>query len=384
MGGSRHVSVDPGTGQLRTRRTTRHDRSPVRTGPDGTIGGGPDAIRFVAPADHPVLAPLARLRLRPADRPLVGLGDAVASGQPIIEHCRETFLLDVPSRGELSELLPGEEVDLALLPQSGPIGRPHAKPGDRARLLFTGPDGTARVALGRSPQVIVSPVDGEVEELEAGHLGIRSAGIGLVGRIAWGQPVQGRLLLGVTSPDAELRASAIDIAAAGSILVAGARLDIEALTRARAIGVAGIICGGLVGRELRQLEESDIRQRAALHATAPFAVLAVDGYGRRIVPTHAWELLVAAAGRPVGLFPESRLAVVGGEPGGIDLPEHGSSAVRITSGEGAGRVARLVGLAGPMRRPGGMYLPCGFIEETGPDGTPRRRIVPLSDLERLG
>lgn len=383
MGGGGHVSIDPGTGQLRSRRPARPGRTPLRTEPDGPIGGGADPIRFISPADHPMLAPLARLRLRPADRPLVGLGDAVASGQPLIEHCRETFLLEVPSRGALAELLPGDEVDLALLPHGGPIGRVHARPGDRARLLFTGPDGTARVALGRSPQIIASPVDGEVEEFEAGHLGIRSGGIGLAGRIGWGQPVRGRLLLGVTSPDAELRASAIDIAAAGSILVAGARLDIEALTRARAIGVAGIICGGLVGRELRQLEESDVRQRAALHPTAPFAVVALDGYGRRIVPTHAWELLVAAAGRPVGLFPDSRLAIVGGEVGDLHLPEHVAGEVRITSGEGAGRVARLVGLAGPVRRPGGMYLACGFIEETGPDGTPRRRIVPLSDLERM-
>lgn len=377
------MSIDPGTGQLRTRRTGRPGRSAVRTEAAGLVGGGTDPIRFVAPADHPMLAPLARMRLRPADRPLVRLGDAVISGQPLMEHCRETFLLEVPARGGLAELVPGDEVDLALLPQGGPIGRVHARPDDRARLLFTGPDGIARVALGRSPQVIVSPVDGEVEELEAGHLAIRSGGIGLAGRIAWGQPVQGRLLLGVTSPDAELRASAIDIAAAGSILVAGARLDIEALTRARAIGVAGIICGGLVGRELRQLEESDARQRAALHTTAPFAVVALDGYGRRIVPTHAWELLVAAAGRPVGLLPDSRLAVVGGDVGGLDLPEHSPGEVRITSGEGVGRVARLVGLAGPVRRSGGMYLSSGFIEETGLDGTPRRRIVPLSDLERL-
>ena len=143
------------------------------------------------------------------------------------------------------------------------------------------------------PQTLASPVDGEVEELGAGHIGLRAAGVGLVGRIGWGQPVHGRLMLGVSSPDAELRASAIDIAAAGSILVAGARLDIEALTRARAIGVAGIICGGLVGRELRQLEESDQRQRAALHSTTPFAVIALDGYGRRV---RAGARLGAAGG----------------------------------------------------------------------------------------
>ncbi len=378
------MTPDATAGQHRPRRPVRGGRAIVRVGAGvPTADTAVDPVRFLTPADRATFAPVARLRLHPADRALVDLGEIVTSGQPVIEHCRETFLLEVPARGAFTELAPGDEVDLGLLPAGGPIGRQHARSGDRARLLFVGPDGVARVALGRSPQIIASPVDGEVEEVEAGHIAIRSGGIGLVGRIAWGQPVHGRLLLGVASPDAELRASAIDIAAAGSILVAGARLDIEALTRARAIGVAGIICGGLVGRELRQLEESDIRQRAALHTTAPFAVVALDGYGRRIVPTNAWELLVAAAGRPVGLFPDSRLVVIGGDPAALDLSEHEPDAVRITSGEGSGRVARLVGLAGPMRRPGGSYLACGFIEETGADGSPRRRIVPLSDLERL-
>jgi hypothetical protein len=344
---------------------------------------GPDPVRFLAPADRPVAFPLARLRYRPADRPLVGLGEMVTSGQPLIEGFRETFLLEVPARGDIAQLEPGDEIDVESLPAGSSVNRQQVRSDDRARLLFIGPDGIARIALGRSPQIVTSPVEGEVEEAAAGHIAIRAAGLGLTGRIGWGQPVHGHLMLGVSAPDAELRATAIDIAAAGSILVAGARLDIEALTRARAIGVAGIICGGLVGRELRQLEESDVRQRASLHATAPFAVVALDGYGRRIVPALAWELLVAAAGCPVGLFPDSRLVVVGGEPAGLDLPVHEPAAVRITSGEGAGHVARLVGLAGPMRRPGGAYLPSGFIEETGPDGTPRRRVVALSDLERL-
>jgi hypothetical protein len=348
------------------------------------LASGPDPMRFLARAERPVLAPLARFRVHAADRVLVAPGELVAAGQPVLEQHRETVVVEVSSRGPLAELRPGDEVDPAMLPPGGALGRSGPKPGERARLLYVGADDLARVAVGRSVQVLASPVDGEVEEVTAGQLSIRTAGVGLGGRIGWGQPVSGRLMLGVPSPDAELRASAIDIAAAGSILVAGARLDIEALTRARAIGVAGIICGGLVGRELRQLEESDTRQRAALHVTAPFAVVALDGYGRRILPTLAWDLLVAAAGRPAGLFPESRLVVIGGEPTDLDLSDHEPGVVRITSGEGTGRLARLVGLAGPVRRSGGMYLPCGFIEETGPDGSPRRRIVPLSDLERLG
>ena len=55
-----------------------------------------------------------------------------------------------------------------------------------------------------------------------------------------------------------------------------------------------------------------------------------------------------------------------------------------TAGESAGRVVRLVGLAGPVRAGSAGYQPAGFIEETTADGEVRRRIVPLADLERLG
>ena len=170
-------------------------------------------------------------------------------------------------------------------------------------------------------------------------------------------------ILAVSSPDAELRSGAVDISAAGAILVAGARLDIEALTRARAIGVAGIICGGVVGRELQQVEESDQRQRASVHALTPFAILALDGFGRRPIPTLAWDLLAAAAAdeRLVGILPDARLAVVGGEPSTLPVSDWPADAVRVAAGDGAGRTGRLVGLAGPVRRPGGIYQSAGYV-----------------------
>ena len=211
-----------------------------------------------------------------------------------------------------AQLKPGDVIDAAHLEGAG--GGSHGpRPGDRARLLFHGPDGRDRVALGRHVSIVTSPVDGTVESVAAGALLLRANGLGLHADVGWGQPVSGQLVIGVPSPDAELRASAVDIGAAGAIIVAGARLDIEALTRARAIGAAGIICGGVVGRELRQLEESDRRQRAALHASAPFALIALDGYGRRPIPGPLWDLFLAAAGRRVGLIPEANLCVISGE-----------------------------------------------------------------------
>jgi hypothetical protein len=253
-------------------------------------------------------------------------------------------------------------------------------------LLYVEPGRAAHAVVARSPEPVASPVDGVVVTVGADGLLIRASGLGLTGPVGWGQPVVGRVVMGVTGPDEELRASAIDISAAGAVLVAGARLDIEAVTRARAIGVAGILSGGAVGRELRQLEESDERQRASLHATTPFALLALDGFGRRPMPIIAWDLLVAAAmeGSRVAVVPEAGLAVVPTPPEDR-IPHWTADAVRITAGDGAGATGHLVGLAGPVRRPGGGYHTAGYVVIPGTAETAaRRRLVSLADLERLG
>lgn len=327
---------------------------------------------------------MVALRIHVADRALVEAGATVAVGQPLLERCRETVIAEVPSRAAWAAVNPGDVIDAAHMEGAG--GGSHGpRPGDRARLVFHGPDGRDRVALGRHVSIVTSPVDGTVESVAAGALLLRAMGLGLRADVGWGQPVSGQLVIGVPSPDAELRASAVDIGAAGAIVVAGARLDIEALTRARAIGAAGIICGGVVGRELRQLEESDRRQRAALHASAPFALIALDGYGRRPIPGPLWDLFLAAAGRKVGLIPEANLCVIGGESESLlEASQRELQAVRIAAGEGLGLEGRLVGLAGPMRLPGGLYAPGGFVDLPGPEGTVVRRVVPLADLERFG
>jgi hypothetical protein len=324
------------------------------------------------------------MRIHIADRALVDQAADVAVGQPLLERCRDTVIADVAGRPGWASLKAGDLIDAAHLEGAG--GGSHGpRPGDRARLVFHGPDGRDRVALGRHPTIVTSPVDGTVEVLAAGLLALRAHGLGIAADVGWGQPVTGQLVIGVPSPDAELRASAVDIGAAGAIVVAGARLDIEALTRARAIGAAGIICGGVVGRELRQLEESDRRQRAALHASASFALIALDGYGRRPIPGNLWDMLLAAAGRKVGLIPEARLIVIGGDPEPLlDAGQREPQAVRIAAGDGLGLEGRLVGLAGPVRLPGGLYAAGGFVDLPGPDGDVVRRVVPLADLERFG
>jgi hypothetical protein len=50
-----------------------------------------------------------------------------------------------------------------------------------------------------------------------------------------------------------------------------------------------------------------------------------------------------------------------------------------------GATGHLVGLAGPVRRPGGSYHAAGYVVTPGTVETAaRRRLVSLADLERLG
>ena len=119
----------------------------------------------------------------------------------------------------------------------------------------------------------------------------------------------------------------------------------------------------------------------------PFAILALDGFGRRPIPTLAWDLLAAAAAdeRLVGILPDARLTVVGGEPSTLPVSDWPADAVRVAAGDGAGRSGRLVGLSGPVRRPGGIYQSSCYVAFGATADAPQgRRLLALADLERLG
>jgi hypothetical protein len=331
---------------------------------------------FVAPRQGLQREALAWFRLGPADRALVAVGDGVDIDQPIIERGRDVSVVEVraargaqlPDPGSWYE---GTRDDVRGRPLRTPVGV----------VLFHTPDGRIRVAVARYRDTFGSPVAGTIESVDAAGVSVRTTGTAISGIVAWGQAVSGPLVVAVPDPDAELRSSAVDVGAAGSVLVAGARLDIEALTRARAIGVRGIVTGGLVGKELRQLEASDARQRAGLHTAAPFGLVVLDGYGRRPIPGPFWDRLRSAEGRSVGLVMDPPMIVLDIEPEPASAP----SMVRIAAGDEIGVQGPLLGLAGPVRRRAGLYQPSGImgVAPSGDDDAAARRIVPAADLERF-
>ena len=102
---------------------------------------------------------------------------------------------------------------------------------------------------------------------------------------------------------------ALDVGRAGTILVVDGRIDSEAIIRARATGVRGVVASGLAGKDLRDLQGSEARQRASLQPLAPFAVLVLDGTVRRPIAGPVAALLEALEGREVALVVDPPMIV---------------------------------------------------------------------------
>jgi hypothetical protein len=321
----------------------------------------------------------ARFSLAPGDRALVEAGSSVAPGDPILERLRDRRVEEVavdPGKGA------PDRVALAAGQRwagRATAGRRHRDVGREGELLAAVPGrrGRWRIVTGDHRDILVAPVGGEVVRVGAGgELLLRTAGRALRGAFAAGSAARGRLEL-ATDPFGELRPGGIDVGRAGSILVVGARIDAEALTRARAMGVRGIVVSTLPGKDLRDFRGSERRQRSSLHPAPPFGVLVLEGTVRRPLPSPVATLLDRLAGREVALLVDPPALVFEGDD--HVLPALDADWVRVRSGPGAGTEGRIVGPAGIRRFARGVQLEAAFVAIEG--GAPVA--VPLGDLERL-
>ncbi|MFL5869756.1 MAG: hypothetical protein ACJ75R_01650 [Solirubrobacterales bacterium] len=310
----------------------------------------------------------AWLPLAPGDRPIVTPGDLVNAGATIAERLREARVVEASGDGELRA---GERWSGTSLVAPGKTG-----PEAEGELLFES-DGRWRVATGEHHEPLESPVAGVIREVRAGMgIGLRTDGAGLAGAFALGGSARGQLDI-ATGPDGELLPRSFDVGSAGAILVVGARIDAESLTRARAMGVRGIIVSTLASKERRDFLASEARQRAALHRLPPLAVLVLHGTLRRPIAAPIMTLLERLAGREVAIVGRPPRLVF--DPVGVELPTEPADRVHVRGGALTGRSGTWAGLAGLRRFAGGTHLEAGFVqfEEDAPIA------LPLADLERF-
>jgi hypothetical protein len=319
-----------------------------------------------------LLSPVdAFFRLHPGDRALVKEGEAIGRGQPILEHYREpkTLVMRLPA-GDENQPAPGERWNTV-------VGRGRdAHQASYGELLFRS-SGRWRVAGGERGEPLESPVAGVVHEVRAGAgVTIRSTANAIMGRAALAGPSWGKLQV-ATGPDGELRAQHVDVGMAGSIVVAGARMDAEALTRARAVGIRGVVVAALGNKEQRDFLASERRGRAAVHGLPPFGILILDGASRRPIGSPLMALFEAVEGGMVAIVDDPPALVI--DDPSVLLPVPASELVRVRSGPLAGAEGTWAGLAGPRRFPAGVTLEAAFVRFGGRPPV----AIPIGDLERF-
>jgi hypothetical protein len=317
-----------------------------------------------------LLSPVdAFFRLHPGDRPLVKEGEAVGRGQPVLEHFREPRTLVVPAQNGEGQPVPGD--------RAAPLGS-RTRDGEHldGELLFRS-GGRWRIASGDRAEPLESPVAGVVHEVRPGAgVTIRSTANGILGRTVLAGPSWGKLQV-ATGADGELRAQHVDVGMAGSIIVAGARMDAEALTRARAVGIRGVVVAALGIKEQRDFQASERRGRAAVHGLPSFGVLVLDGASRRPIASPLMALFEAVEGGMVAIVSDPPVLVI--DDPSILLPAPPPDLVRVRSGPLAGAEGTWAGLAGPRRFPAGVTLEAAFVRFGGRPPV----AIPLGDLERF-
>jgi hypothetical protein len=309
--------------------------------------------------------------LQPGDRPLVKEGEAVGRAQPIVEQIREPRTIVVAGVGTPEEPgAPGER-------WTAPGGRPREGEGPAEGELLFRSSGRWRIASGERAETLEAPSAGVVHIVRPGSgITIRSVANAIPGRLALAGPTWGRLQV-ATGADGELRAQHVDVGAAGSIIVAGARMDAEGLTRARAVGIRGVIVAALGIKEQRDFLASERRGRAAVHGLPPFGILVLDGAARRPIASPLMALFEAIEGGMVAIVGNPPALVV--DDPSITLPTPSPDLVRVRSGPLAGAEGTWAGLAGPRRFPAGVTLEAAFVRFGGRPPV----AIPIGDLERF-
>lgn len=330
-----------------------------------------------------------RIRTPPGSTPLVEAGHRVEPAEVLATRrpVGEGTVIEIAARLRRSA---ADAYDLLRVPVGGRIeaGQPIAADGRGREVtaheacLFLGYDrhnGTALVAPLGPGIPVIGHVRGDVISVGPQAIEIQVAGELVVGVGGVGEAVHGEITMVVSDPAEELRATSIDVSAAGRILVGGSRASAETLTRARAMGAVGIVLGGVLDKELRDFVSSGARRRGLGQADAGPAIMIVSGYGKVGMDPDLFSWFGQQDGHLASLFgSDARLYVYDAGPVPVrrSLPRTGDRVVL--------RRRPRAGMGGSLLRilPASHATASGLLARSGivrlDDG--RMVIVPLANL----
>jgi biotin carboxyl carrier protein len=159
---------------------------------------------------------------------------------------------------------------------------------------------TGQVLLREPPRVfeLLGYVDGRIVEVIPQQGVVVETNCSLVqGIFGIGGETRGEIVMAVTSPDEELSTSRFTATMKGKVVVGGSFISAEALARAKELGVAGVVIGGIHDKDLRVLLGYDLGVAITGTEQVGFTLILTEGFGSIPMAGKTFALLSAHAGQ---------------------------------------------------------------------------------------
>jgi hypothetical protein len=285
---------------------------------------------------------------------VVRAGDVVASGTAIgsavrVHGASRLGVRAADLAGQLRVPLGATVHEGALLAGSGKRFARAARSPIEGRYVHRSIDGDLYIAPLVGTWEVRATLDGEVVRSDEAVVVVEGEAWALAALAAYGPDAVGELALGVDAPMDELAPSRIDVRLRGSLIVGGARVAAEAITRAHACGVAGLIAGAAPAGGLRVVYGDDVNAFGGATREDRPTVLCLVGFGSAALPVHVFRPLVSLAGHRAAIHTASARLFVFAPPGAADGSAHAPALAIADDYGGVRPLEASVSMGGPTR-----------------------------------
>ena len=163
---------------------------------------------------------------------------------------------------------------------------------------------TGQVLLREPPRELnlLAYIDGRVVETIPQQGVVVETACSLVqGIFGIGGEVWGELVLAVTSPDEPLGPAHLAPNMKGKIVVGGSFLPAETMARAKELGIAGLVVGGIHDKDLRALLGYDLGVAITGTEQVGFTLILTEGFGTIPMASKTFRLLSRHAGQKASI-----------------------------------------------------------------------------------
>lgn len=197
---------------------------------------------------------------------------------------------------------------------------------------------TGQVLLREPPKALelLAYVDGTVvEELPGQGVTVECTASFVQGIFGIGGETWGQLAMAVQSPDERITPDHLQPSMKGKIVVGGSFLGADTMAKAREIGVAAVVVGGIHDKDLRELLGYDLGVAITGTERVGFTLVITEGFGVIPMAAKTFALLATHAGQKASISgaTQIRAGVIRPE---IIIPQQVPSPLLQGRGEGEG------------------------------------------------